>query len=128
MSGTSKKKPDDPFYIKLGRAMRLARVAAGKSQADVAEHIDVSGTQLQKYETGVNRIPVRELVQVADFLDVPITALVESSGADAEYHTLSEKLSTKGFHTMLESWAAIKDTKMRAAIQQLIAAAAGLRG
>ena len=126
MSGRHKKAPKDGFYRELGRAIRVARVAAGKSQADIAEHIDVSTQQVQKYEKGINRIPVRELFSLADFLEVPLTDLTGSSRADAHFKSLAEKFSVKGFHTLLESWGAIKDQPMRAAILEVIRRAADL--
>jgi len=128
MAGKHKYKeaPEDRFYKELGNRLRLARAAAGKSQADVAEHLECSFQQLQKYEKGTNRIPIRELDRLAAYLDVPLTHLVDSSGGDAAFNSLTDKLSAKGFHTLLESWAAIKDQPMRAAILQMVKCAAAL--
>jgi transcriptional regulator with XRE-family HTH domain len=46
------------FYRDLGSALRLARLAAGRTQMEVADEIGVSFQQLQKYESGTNRIPI----------------------------------------------------------------------
>jgi transcriptional regulator with XRE-family HTH domain len=125
MAGKHKKHPGEIFYRDLGRAIRLARVAAGKSQADVAGHLDLSFQQLQKYEKGTNRIPVQELVSLADYLEVPLLDLVDS-GTDAEFKALAGKFRAKGFQTLLESWGAIKDQPMRAAILHMIKCAAAM--
>lgn len=126
MAGKHKKKTGETFYNELGRAIRLARVAAGKSQADVAAHLDLSFQQVQKYEKGANRIPVEELVSLAAYLEVPITYFVDASGTDAQFKSIAEKFRGKGFNTLLESWGAIKDQPMRAAILELIRCAAAL--
>jgi transcriptional regulator with XRE-family HTH domain len=126
MAGRHKKAPKDTFYRDLGSAIRLARVAAGKSQADVAAHLDLSFQQVQKYEKGANRIPVEELVSLAAYLEVPITSLIDDSGSDARFKSIAEKFRAKGFNTLLESWVAIKDQPMRAAILEVIRSAAAL--
>ena len=41
-------------FIKLGKALRNARRAAYKTQTDVAEAINVTFQQIQKYEKGTN--------------------------------------------------------------------------
>lgn len=62
-----------PFYHELGRRLLVARIAAGKTQRDVAAHLDVSFQQIQKYENGANRIPIHRLLSVANFLEVPLS-------------------------------------------------------
>lgn len=122
----NKKKPENTFYRDLGSAIRLARVAAGKSQAEVAEHLDIAFQQLQKYESGKNRIPVQELVRLAAYLEVPLAYFVGPPGTDAGFKSFAEKFRANGFHALLESWAAIKDKPMRDAIINLIKRAAAL--
>ena len=125
MAGKPNKTPESTFYRDLGRAIRLARVAAGKSQSDIAEHLDLSFQQVQKYENGKNRIPVQELVSLAAYLEVPLLDLVDSE-ADAGLKALAGKFRAKGFQTLLESWGAIKDQPMRAAILHMIKCAAAM--
>lgn len=126
MAGKPRKAAEvDDFYADLGNALRLARVAAGKSQIDAAGHLDVSFRQVQKYEKGINRIPVQELLKLAEYLEVPLSNLIDSSAND-EFTSLADKLTAKGFHTLLESWGAIKDQAMRSAILHLVNCAAAL--
>ena len=40
MTRTYKRLPEGPFYRDLGRNLRTARSAAGKSQSEVAEFLD----------------------------------------------------------------------------------------
>jgi len=126
MPGKSKRLPDGPFYRELGRNLRVARSASGKSQIEIAEHLDLTFQQVQKYEKGTNRIPVDRLITLAAYLEVPLAYLIGSPGTDAGFKSFAEKFRANGFHALLESWAAIKDQSMRAAIINLVRRAAAL--
>lgn len=56
----------------VGRRIRAYRLMAGISQAELGAAIGVSFQQVQKYETGQNRISASRLCQVAARLDVPV--------------------------------------------------------
>lgn len=116
-------KNEKTFYSNIGRNIVLARKVAGKSQGDVADHVEVTFQQLQKWEKGRNRIPVRELVMVASYLDAPIsqlTGVAEVKDADSALQELIEQLSNKDLRQILKAWAAIKDPKMRTAIVDFV--------
>ena len=111
--------PEGAFYKDLGRTIRLTRTAAGKSQTETAGHLDVTFQQIQKYEAGANRIPVDRLVSLSDFLDVPLSHFVttgDTSDGESALLSLIEQFEGKELKTFLESWTAIKDRRMRAAI------------
>lgn len=56
----------------IGWKLRKLRTQAGWSQGRLAEEIGVSIQQIQKYETGANKMNSDRLQQVALALDVPI--------------------------------------------------------
>ena len=119
MAANHKRLPEGSFYRDLGRTIRLSRGAAGKTQSEIAEHLDLTFQQVQKYEAGTNRIPVDRLVSLSDFLDVPLSHFVASGGppdGESAFLSLIEQFEGKEFRTFLESWTAIKDRRMRAAI------------
>jgi transcriptional regulator with XRE-family HTH domain len=129
MAGKHKSVPEGTFYRDLGRTIRLTRVAAGKSQIDAAEHIDVSFQQLQKYESGDNRIPVDCLVSIAQYLKVPISHFVTLQGRskeDAALLSTLDKFHAKEFVALVEAWSAIKDKQARGALLNLARCMAGL--
>ncbi len=127
MPRSSNRLPVDRFYRELGLNIRTARSAAGKSQAELAEHIDVTSQQVQKYENGANRITVDRLVILADYLEVPLSQFIAPSDGDAEFQTLAEKFSAKEFHALMEAWVSIKDRPARAALVELVRCMAKLR-
>jgi len=120
MPRKSKRLPEGPFYRDLGRNIRVARSAAGKSQTDVAEHLDVAFQQVQKYENGTNRIPVDRLVSLAAYLEVPILQFIAPSDGDSEFQRLASQFSAKEFHTLMQAFGTIKDRALRTALLNLI--------
>src|SRR5437870_490701 len=116
----TKRLPEGPFYRHLGRSLKVARSAAGKSQSDVAEHLELSFQQVQKYENGKDRIPVDRLVSLAAYFEVPLSQFLAASEGDSEFQALAEKLSAKEFHALMEAWGNIKDRPARAALLNLV--------
>lgn len=57
----------------IGRRVRLRRHVLGLSQRALAEALGVRFPQVQKYESGVNRIASDRLADIARVLDVPIS-------------------------------------------------------
>ena len=120
MAGKPKQQPEERFYRQLGRNLRVARSAAGKSQTDVAEHLDLTFQQVQKYENGKDRIPVDRLVSLAAYLEVPILQFIAPSAADSEFQSLASQFSSKELHTLMEAWGTIKDRPLRTALLNLV--------
>ena len=127
MPRKSKRLPEGPFYRELGRNLRLARSAAGKSQEEAAEHIDVTFQQLQKYESGLNRIPVDRLIGLADYLEAPLSQFITPSDSDSEFQSLAEQLGDREFHALMEAWGNIKDRAARAALVNLVKCMANMK-
>ena len=120
---TKKRISDARFYNDLGRTIRLVRETAGKSQSDVAGHLDVTFQQMQKYEKGSNRIPVDRLIALSEYLDIPLSGFLdfmELPTNDAELHGLRQTLTGREFRLLLHGWHAIKDRKCRAAVLALL--------
>jgi transcriptional regulator with XRE-family HTH domain len=120
MARNHKRLPEGPFYRDLGRNLRVARGASGKSQSEIAEHLGLTFQQVQKYENGMNRIPVDRLVDLAAYLEVPLLQLIAPSGNDSEFQSLAEQFGAKEFHTLMEAWGTIRDRPMRAALLNLV--------
>ena len=56
----------------LGERIYSLRLAKGLSRQQLAEMIDITHQQLQKYEKGVNRISIGRLMLIAKALDTEI--------------------------------------------------------
>ena len=69
---TKRKGQQDEGRILLGRRVRRRRLFLKMTQASLAKSLGISFQQIQKYESGSNRIPDSRLREMAHFLDVPI--------------------------------------------------------
>lgn len=54
----------------VGERMRRRRILLGLTQDQVADALGISYQQIQKYETGANRISAGRLAQIAEVLEV----------------------------------------------------------
>lgn len=63
----------------VGKNVRRYRVARGMTLVDLSEVLGISHQQLQKYETGTNRLSAGVLLHVSRILAVPLTDLFESA-------------------------------------------------
>ena len=61
----------------LGKKLRLRRTSLGLTQTQVAQAINVTFQQIQKYEKGTNGVSSSRLMQISQFLKVPITFFYE---------------------------------------------------
>lgn len=69
MKGKGKKRVTRAYQI-LGQNLRALRLAACYSQAELAQKLGVSFQQVQKYESGVNRLPLDTMITLRDLLGV----------------------------------------------------------
>ncbi len=72
------------FDIHLGREIAMQRRMRGLSQKDVAAHLGVTFQQIQKYETGSNRLAVRTLYKIAEYFEISVDKLV--TGATSKFN------------------------------------------
>jgi len=68
---------EENFNIHLGKKLRMRRLSLGLTQTKVANAINVTFQQIQKYEKGTNGVSSNRLMQLANFLKVPITYFYE---------------------------------------------------
>ena len=59
----------------IGRRIRAAREPAGLGQVALAEAIGVAFQQIQKYESGKNRVAAARLFEICRVLKVPIASM-----------------------------------------------------
>jgi transcriptional regulator with XRE-family HTH domain len=102
----------DPIDVKIGQRLREVRTLLGISQTDMANMIDVTFQQLQKYEKGRNRITASKLVRLSDKTHIPITAFFEKSGpmGTGEHRDVQE---------LLKAYTQINSAKARLSVRQV---------
>ena len=68
---------EENFNVHLGKKLRLRRLSLGLTQTKVAQAINVTFQQIQKYEKGTNGVSSNRLMQLSQFLKVPIIYFFE---------------------------------------------------
>ena len=68
---------EDNFNKHLGNKLKLRRLALGLTQTKVAKAINVTFQQIQKYEKGTNGVSSIRLLQLSNYLKVPINYFFE---------------------------------------------------
>ena len=56
----------------VGKKLKLQRKVFGLTQADLGNRVDISFQQIQKYETGQNRISASMLFKISNVLEVSV--------------------------------------------------------
>ena len=68
---------EENFNVHLGKKLRMRRLSLGLTQTKVAQAINVTFQQIQKYEKGTNGVSSNRLMQLSQFLKVPIIYFFE---------------------------------------------------
>jgi len=68
---------EESFNAHLGKKLRMRRLSLGLTQTKVAQAINVTFQQIQKYEKGTNGVSSSRLLQLSNFLKVPIIYFYE---------------------------------------------------
>ena len=79
---------EENFNKHLGSRLKVRRLALGLTQTKVAKAINVTFQQIQKYEKGTNGVSSIRLLQISNYLKVPINYFFEDF---PEYLTNIEK-------------------------------------
>lgn len=113
----------------VGARISLRRSALGLSQTALAQQLGISFQQVQKYETGQNRISASRLHRVATVLATSVEAFfppVETARgpADAGWETLGPLTATPDGRAVAAAWPLIEDREVRRALARVARALA----
>jgi transcriptional regulator with XRE-family HTH domain len=112
----------DQVDVRVGKRVRSYRLARGMSQTALGEKVGVTFQQIQKYESGANRIGSGRLKKIANVLGLSIVALFgedESGGGSGDKavdKVLTEVLSQPDATRLMRAFDGIKDRKQRRAL------------
>lgn len=68
---------EQQFYKEIGEKLRIIRNFKSFSQEKLANELNLTFQQIQKYERGTNRIPLTKLLRACKILDVNLSYFVE---------------------------------------------------
>ena len=105
-----------PVDVHVGKRIRHRRWMLGVTQQQLAERVGIKFQQIQKYETGMNRVSASRLWDIAEALEVPISFFFE--GLDREPAVEAEGLpgdlmSDREALELVRSYYAIPETQRK---------------
>ncbi len=83
-----------PVDVHVGQRIRHRRWMLGMTQQQLGDAVGIKFQQIQKYETGMNRVSASRLWDIGRVLDVPVNFFFE--GLSADYDEAGERGDTEG--------------------------------
>jgi len=128
-NGVIKKSPN-PTDTHVGSRVRERRLALGMTQEQLAEAVNLTFQQIQKYEKGTNRVSGSRLHQFANILKVSVPFFFEggpnamsqrkAGSIDPSITNVFEFISSKDGLVLIKAFRQIKDVKLRRDIVNLV--------
>ncbi len=104
-----------PVDAHVGKRIRHRRWMVGMTQQQLADKVGIKFQQIQKYETGMNRVSASRLWDVADALGVSISFFFEglSEGQAAGMVAQGDMMADKEALELVRSYYAIPEAQRR---------------
>ncbi|MEM9797490.1 MAG: helix-turn-helix transcriptional regulator [Pseudomonadota bacterium] len=103
-----------PVDVHVGKRVRHRRWMVGMTQQQLAEHVGIKFQQIQKYETGMNRVSASRLWEIAKALDVSVSHFFDGLGEDGVSHAIGQDfLSDKEAMELIRAYYAMPENQRR---------------
>jgi transcriptional regulator with XRE-family HTH domain len=105
--------------VHVGKRIRQRRWLAGMTQQRLAELVGIKFQQIQKYETGANRVSASRLWDIAEALDIDVSHFFEgmetskTSGASVSKNIPVDLIGDKEAMDLVRSYYAIPENQRR---------------
>ena len=107
------------FNRHLGAKLRMRRLSLGLTQTKVAQAINVTFQQIQKYEKGTNGISSLRIMQLANFLKVPIVFFFEDLPTYGEESLDSDKIVDLNYSFLAKLFSSLSEVQKEKIFQVL---------
>ena len=116
---------EENFNRHLGSKLRMRRLSLGLTQTKVAQAINVTFQQIQKYEKGTNGISSLRIMQLSNFLKVPVVfffedfPLYQGGSLDSLNNNNSEKTEDLNYSFLAKLFSTLSDAQQEKIFQVL---------
>ena len=110
---------EENFNLHLGKKLRMRRLSLGLTQTKVAEAINVTFQQIQKYEKGTNGVSSNRLMQLSTYLKVPITYFFEDFRNFNDFKGIQDGNEDLNYSFLSKTFAALSKTQKEKILQIL---------
>ena len=124
------KKVPNPIDKHVGSRVRMRRMMLGMSQEKLGDGLGLTFQQVQKYESGKNRIGASRLQHISHILQIPVPFFFEGAPhlpahpeafVEAPRHDyVSEFLATTDGLALTKAFMRVKDRRIRRRIVELV--------
>lgn len=112
---------------RVGERIRERRTELGLTQEDLAKQLMISYQQLQKYETGANRVSAGRLYEIARILNTDVHYFFEGLDPSTEARPLEHGGKNRLAIELVRNFVHIDDPDLRSAISGLVKSLAGAK-
>ena len=105
-----------PVDAHVGKRIRHRRWLVGMTQQQLAEQVGIKFQQIQKYETGANRVSASRLWDIAEALEIPVSFFFEGIAEATEDETSavpSDLMGDKEALDLVRSYYSIPENQRR---------------
>jgi transcriptional regulator with XRE-family HTH domain len=115
----------DPLDISVGKRIRTQRLMRKMSQSELGKQLGITFQQIQKYESGVNRVGAGRLQTIAKIFDLPVSVFFGEDNAtldasEATNETVLNFLNTARAVKLVKDFSRIKDPAIQQAVVALV--------
>lgn len=104
----------------VGERIRARRTELGLTQEELAGALRISYQQVQKYETGANRVSAGRLFEIAQRLQVEMAYFFDGLEQRAEHRPMEHGGKNRSTIELVRNFSEIEDTSIRSAVAGLI--------
>lgn len=102
-----------PVDAHVGKRIRHRRWMVGMTQQQLADKVGIKFQQIQKYETGMNRVSASRLWDIAETLGVSIAFFFEGLANGAATQASTDMMADKEALELVRSYYAIPEAQRR---------------
>ena len=106
----------------VGERIRVRRTELGLTQEELARRLGISYQQVQKYETGANRISAGRLYEIANELSISVDYFFEGFSSAKANAQMPHGGHNRAAIDLVRNFQEIKDEGLRSAVASLLKA------
>ena len=115
----------EPLDVLVGKRIRTQRLLRKMSQSELGKQLGITFQQIQKYESGVNRVGAGRLQSIAKIFELPVNVFFGEDNAtqdasEATNEAVLNFLNTARAVKLVKDFARVKDPALQQAIVTLV--------
>lgn len=102
-----------PVDAHVGKRIRHRRWMVGMTQQHLADRVGIKFQQIQKYETGMNRVSASRLYDIAHEMDVPVSFFFDGLDVGDASRPATDLLGDKEALDLIRAYYSIPEAQRR---------------